>query len=58
MTKRPLGSIRPCGAPACDISTNKRYVHKGELLVACCPKHAEKAYGLLARSEQLVAVAA
>ena len=57
MDKAPLGIIRPCGAPACDISTNKRYHREGVMVVACCPKHAETAYELLDRSEQLVAVA-
>ena len=46
MTKAPLGAIRPCRAPACDISTNKRYKHHGAWVVARCPKHAETALGL------------
>ena len=57
MTKKSLGTIRPCRAPACDISTNKRYIHKGVVLVACCPKHGETAYALLGKTQQLVAVA-
>lgn len=43
MNKAPLGIIRPCGAPGCDISTNKRFVRDSVRVVACCPKHAETA---------------
>ena len=45
MSKAPLGlEIRPCLAPGCDISTNKRYREHGqEAIVACCLGHAEKA---------------
>ena len=45
MTKAPLGlEVRPCLAPGCDISTNKRFREDGQkAIVACCPLHAEKA---------------
>ena len=45
MSKAPIGlEVRPCGAPGCDISTNKRYREDGQkAIVACCLGHAEKA---------------
>ena len=45
MSKAPLGlEIWPCGAPGCNIFTNKRYREHGqEAIVACCLGHAEKA---------------
>lgn len=45
MTKAPVGlEVRPCGAPGCDISTNKRYREDGQkAIVACCLGHAAKA---------------
>jgi hypothetical protein len=52
-----LGVIWPCQAPACDIATNKRYVQKGVVLVACCSLHAETAYELRGQTDRLVAVA-
>ena len=58
MDKAPLRAIRRCGAPACDIFTNKRYRQDGVVLVACCPKHAETAYALLQQVRQRIAVAA
>ena len=50
MTKAPLGlEVRPCLAPQCDISTNKRYREYGQkAIVACCLGHAEKARRLKA----------
>ena len=44
MIKAPLGlEVRPCGAPGCDIATNKRYREDGQkAIVACCFQHAEK----------------
>ena len=45
MTKAPLGlKVRPCWAPGCDISTNKRYREDGQkAIIACCLGHAGKA---------------